>query len=91
MTNDAKATAGQASAMPRSLWWRIKYRVGRRLWWVWLPICSRVQRFAEKRTGMGETFSTFWYGVNEGSWTVVCGDSLTEGIRHCIWIWRGCP
>lgn len=90
MTSPTAQDAG-CSAIPRSRWWKFKYRLGDKLWWIWLPICSRVYAFATKRTGMGVTFSSFWYGISEGAWTVVCGHSLTAGLRYMVWIWRGCP
>jgi len=40
---------------------------------------------------MGPTYSRFWYGISEGSWTVVCGHSLLAGAKMCVWIWRRCP
>ena len=85
------ANQGLCSAVPRSWWWRIRYRTQMRTWPLQLRLCSPIARFARRRVGMGDSFSTFWYGIAEGAWTVCCGHSLLDGARCCIWIWRGCP
>lgn len=79
------------SEIPRSRLWRARYRIGQRLWWAWRRPCLWISEKTKPLVGMGDTFSTFWYGINEGAWTVCCGHSLTDGIRYCVWIWRGCP
>ena len=80
-----------AASRPESFGHRLLRVIAWELWPASSWLCMRVHRFADLRAGMGPTYSRFWYGISEGSWTVVCGHSLLAGAKMCVWIWRRCP
>ncbi len=79
-----------ANVAPPRPFWRLRARIYRIFEIPIRRVAGVVSEFARKRTGIGETFSTFWYGIAEGGWCVVCGHNAWYGTKYCLWIWRGC-
>ncbi len=69
----------------------IKNKIKHRIWMVENRVCSWLYWKVKKKSGIGDEYSNFWYGLEEGLWTVVCGSNLRRGIQMTCWIWKGCP